>query len=318
MDDGEEVGAREAAEDGGLIRCDGGGVRVVDEECVDRGAVCWVGAKCRAVRIGERLAEDRHINGACQAADGAGLGQVRALQGRAVPLKSAAGGKLESAAVMLPRAGERGQHGDGARGGSSVVAALHAVVDANDGRRGRGVIVGEALDIGDGNAGQGRNVVGWVVRDAFAELIEAAGPAGDVVLIVEAVADDDMHHAQRESRVGAGIDRNVPVRGAGGACGVGIDDDELCAVAAGFFDEGPEVDVIAVDIGGPGEDELRVREGFGVGAELAAVNGDEGLAAGFGANGAIELRGAETVEEAAIHGAVAELADGAGIGVGQD
>ena len=44
----------------------------------------------------------------------------------------------------------------------------------------------------------------------------------------------------------------------------------------------------------------------------------QGLAAGLRADGAVELRGAEAVEEAAIHGAVAELADGAGVGVGQD
>ena len=219
---------------------------------------------------------------------------------------------------MLPCAGERGQHGDSARGGSAVVAALHAVVEADDGGLGSRVIAREAFDVGDGDAGDRGDAIGRVFGDALAELVEAAGPAGDVILIEEAIADDDVHHAEREGGVGAGVDGDVPVRGARGAGGVGVKDDEPGAVAAGFFDEGPEVDVIAVDIGGPGEDELRVREGFGVGAELAAVNGDEGLAAGFGANGAIELRGAETVEEAAIHGAVAELADGAGIGVGQD
>jgi hypothetical protein len=99
-----------------------------------------------------------------------------------------------------------------------------------------------------------------------------------------------MHHAQRESRVGAGIDRNVPVRGAGGACGVGIDDDELCAVAAGFFDEGPEMNIVAVDVGGPGDDELGLRKGFGIGAQFAAVDGDQGLATGLRADGAVELR----------------------------
>ena len=57
---------------------------------------------------------------------------------------------------------------------------------------------------------------------------------------------------------------------------------------------------------------------LGIGAELAAVDGEEGVATGGGADGAVELRGAEPVEEAAVHGAVAEHADGAGIGVGQD
>jgi len=39
------------------------------------------------------------------------------------------------AAVVFPRAGEGGQHGDGARGCAAVVAALHAVVEADDGGR---------------------------------------------------------------------------------------------------------------------------------------------------------------------------------------
>ncbi len=57
---------------------------------------------------------------------------------------------------------------------------------------------------------------------------------------------------------------------------------------------------------------------LGIRAELAAVDGEDGVAARGGADGAIELGGAEPMEEAAVHGAVAENADGAGVGVGQD
>jgi hypothetical protein len=219
---------------------------------------------------------------------------------------------------VLPCTGERGQHGDGASCGSAIVAALYAVVDADDCWRGGGVVVGEAFDVVDRDAGQGGNVVGWIFSDALAKLIEAAGPASDVVLIVEVVADDDVHHAKRERGVGAGIDGDVPVRGASGAGGVGVDDDELCAIAPRFFDEGPEMDVVAVDVCGPGDDELRLREGFGIGAEFAAVDRDERLASGFRADGAVELRGAKAMEEASIHRAVIQDADGAGVGVGQD
>ena len=127
-----------------------------------------------------------------------------------------------------------------------------------------------------------------------------------------------MHKAEGESGVGAGIDGDVPVGSARGASGVGVDYDEFRPVAAGLFDEGPEMDIVAVDVGGPGDDEARVRKGFGIGAEFAAVDGDDGLAAGFRADGAVELGCAEAVEEAAIHGAVAEDPDGACIGIGQD
>ncbi len=54
---------------------------------------------------------------------------------------------------------------------------------------------------------------------------------------------------------------------------------------------GPQVDVVAVDIGSPGDDVARVAEVLGVGAELASINGDERVAAGGGADGAVELRG---------------------------
>ena len=183
---------------------------------------------------------------------------------------------------------------------------------------GRRVVAGEAFDVRDRDAADRGDAFRRVLGRARPELIEAAGPAGDVILVEEPVADDDVHHAKRERRVGAGVDGDVPVRGARGARGVRVDDDELRAVAARFFNEGPEVDVVAVNVGRPGEDQLRVRESFGVGAELAAVDGDQGLATCLRADGAVELRGAETVEEAAIHGTVAELADGAGVGIRQD
>ena len=92
----------------------------------------------------------------------------------------------------------------------------------------------------------------------------------------------------------------------------------LRAVAAGFFDEGPEVDVVAVDVGAPGDDEAGVGEVLRRRAELDAVDAQEGFAAGAGADGAVELRGTEAMEEAAVHRAEAELADGAGVAVGED
>ncbi len=110
----------------------------------------------------------------------------------------------------------------------------------------------------------------------------------------------------------------MPVSQARGPGRIGIDDDEPGALATGLFDHGPEMDVVAMDVGSPGDDEAGVAEGFGVGAELAAVYGQERVASGGGADGAIELRGSEAMEEAAIHGAVSQDADGAGVGIGQD
>ena len=104
----------------------------------------------------------------------------------------------------------------------------------------------------------------------------------------------------------------------GGAGAVGVDDHQPGAVAARFFDKGPQVNVIAVDIRGPGDDVPGMAEVFRVGAQLFPVDRYQGIAARGRADGAIEPRGAEPVKEAAIHGAIAEHADGPGVGVGQD
>ena len=100
------------------------------------------------------MTEDRHIDDAGFTAEGAGFRQVGTIEGCSVPFKSPTGGQLESAAMVLPRAGECGEHADSTRGCAAIVAALHTVVEADDGGGGGCVIVGEALDVGDRDAGQ--------------------------------------------------------------------------------------------------------------------------------------------------------------------
>ncbi len=85
------------------------------------------------------------------------------------------------------------------------------------------------------------------------ELLEAVRVLSDVVAVVERVANDDVHQAEGEGHVGSGMDGDVPVGQPRGAGGVGIDDDELRALAPGFFDHGPQVDVVAVDVRSPGK-----------------------------------------------------------------
>ena len=58
----------------------------------------------------------------------------------------------------------------------------------------------------------------------------------------------------------------------GGARLIGIDDDEPGAVAACLFDHGPEMNVVAVNVRAPGDDQARAMKLLGVGAELAAVD----------------------------------------------
>src|SRR6185312_5044669 len=115
-----------------------------------------------------------------------------------------------------------------------------------------------------------------------------------------------------------GADRDVPVGQGGGACAIGIDDDEPGAVAPSLLDKRPEVDVVAVDVRTPGEDELGEAKVFRRRAQFLSVDQAPGSASGFGANGPVEPAGAKAMEEAPVHGAVAKHADGAGVAVRQN
>ena len=80
-----------------------------------------------------------------------------------------------------------------------------------------------------------------------------------------------------------------------------IDHHQACPTPARFHDERPEMNVGAEDVCAPGDDELRVRELLGLGAQLGALTEHKRRAARSRTNGAIEPRRAEPVEEAAVH-----------------
>ena len=219
---------------------------------------------------------------------------------------------------MFPGTDERGQHGHGAGGGATILGALDAVVHANDGGSDGGVFAGQPLDVLRRYACVARDTLGGVFGGAAFELVETVRVSGDIVAVVKRVADDDVHEPKGEGGIGSGSDGDVPVSQARGSCRVGIDDYEPGALATGLFDHRPEMDVVAMNVGSPGDDEAGIAKGLGVGAELAAVYGQERVTSGSGADGAVELRGSEAMEEAAIHRAVSQDADGAGVGIGQD
>src|SRR5207248_4266680 len=99
---------------------------------------------------------------------------------------------------------------------------------------------------------------------------------------------------------------------------VGIDNDKLGSIATGFLNKGPQVNIGTVDVRAPSDDVLRVAERLHVGAEFAPEDGDDGIPAGSGADRAGELRGAEPMEEAVIHGGVAQNAQCPAVGVGKN
>ena len=139
----------------------------------------------------------------------------------------------------------------------------------------------------------------------------------DIGAIFEAIAQNHVHKAESEREIGPGVDDEMLIGHPGGTGFDGIDHDEAGAAAAGVDDERPQVDVISVNIGAPGDDEFGFPELFRLGAEAVTEGGHQGRAAGGGTNSAIKTRGAEAVEEAAVHAGVIQQAHGAGVAVGQ-
>ncbi len=265
----------------------------------------------------EGRAEFRHVDQARFAAEGFLL-QVGALQAGAIEAKRLRGGELEPAAGVFPRARERGQQADGADGHGAALAALDAVIQADGGRPRGGIFAGEGDDFVRGDAGEFGGALRGPRQHAIAEGIEAIGVARDVIGIVEVLADDDVHEGEGQGGIAAGVDEEVLVGGGSGAIAAGVDGVEAGTLAAGFHDEGPEMHVGAEDIGAPGDDEPGVAELFGLGAVADAEGLGHAGHAGGGADGAVQARGAEAMEEAAVHAFAIEQAHGSGVAVGED
>src|ERR1039458_8454693 len=79
-----------------------------------------------------------------------------------------------------------------------------------------------------------------------------------------------------------------------------------------------DLNVVAVDVRTPGDDVARMRELFGLGAELDAEHRLQALFARRGTDAALQLRGPEAVEETAVHGSAVEGSQCASVREGQD
>ena len=151
VDDGEEVVAFQAGEYARLIGADGGGVRIVNEECLHGRA-----GKFSVQGFGEA----RHVHGA-----GAGANEVRAFEEGTVEVVGLAGAEEGTRAGMSPVAGECGEAHDGSHGHSAASVPLEAVVESDKCRAAEqllatGVLLRESLDVFHGQAGDPRCDVG--------------------------------------------------------------------------------------------------------------------------------------------------------------
>src|SRR6266481_4350454 len=78
------------------------------------------------------------------------------------------------------------------------------------------------------------------------------------------------------------------------------------------------MNVVPVNIRGPGDDVMRIRKLFRLGTELDANHRFQAFFASGGADAAFELRSAQAVEKTAIHGSTVERAERTSVRVGQD
>jgi hypothetical protein len=182
------------------------------------------------------------------------------------------------------------------------------------------VVAGEASDGLGGDTGDRSRALRRVFppQRMLAQLTGAERAFAEIACVLQAIAEDDMHHGEREHAVGAGADGEMLVGQCGGARAVGIDHDQPRALAPRLFDERPQMHVGAVDIRAPRNHQPGVGKVLRPRAELHPIDRFKGNAAGLGADGAVELRRPQPMEEAAIDGGKAQLAQCPSVGIRQN
>src|SRR5207253_9725295 len=99
------------------------------------------------------------------------------------------------ASHFFPRTGDAGEHGNGSGRHATTLGALDSLIQSDDGGASRGVLAGKLHDVGSGNAGPPFDTFWRVLLRFFAQLIEPRGVFRDVIGIMEAIFDNDVHHA---------------------------------------------------------------------------------------------------------------------------
>ena len=116
-------------------------------------------------------------------------------------------GAGEAAAAMPPRSGQHGKAGHRPEQHRAVAMVLGADERPQQRRLRRGVLARESLDVVRRQADRVRHALGGVLPDALRQRLVADRVLRDVVVIHEAVADDDVHHRERKRRVAGRLDR---------------------------------------------------------------------------------------------------------------
>jgi len=138
-------------------------------------------------------------------------------------------------------------------------------------------------------------------------------------IIDQTITPEDVHQAQRQGGVGAGPGLDMPVAPGGGGTPIRVDRHQGRPLLASLDHQAPEVAIRVRGVRAPVEDQLAAGDAHRVGSETAPTH--RVLVARRtrrGADGPVEHRRAEPVEEPAVEAAGLELAHRPVIAVRQD
>jgi hypothetical protein len=207
----------------------------------------------------------------------------------------------QPAADPAPRADQRGQAGDRTHCLPAPGLTFDGHPDPDHRRLGGGVLQGQGADVRGRDPGLLRSPFRGVTPDPFGQLVVADRVVTDVALIGEPFADNDIHHRQRERAVGAGPDRDIPVRVRGGLVPDRVDHDDLGAAALRLGHERPQVQVRRDHVAGPDHDVAGVHQALRIHPRGRADRHGVCRAGTRVAVGALGDRGPELVEERVTH-----------------
>jgi hypothetical protein len=233
------------------------------------------------------------------------------------PAERPGAAEQQAAGAMPPRADERRQAGDEACRVAPATHPLHAVVQADGGRAQSAIVARQRNDLLHRDAADLRRALRRPLQRALAKRLPAQRVGGEVIGVQPVVAHQLMHQCQRQRTVGARAQGDVFVALVGRFGAARVDADDARAVSLGLLHLAPEMQVAGNRVAAPDQDQLRLGKELHFHADLAAKRLQQRLAAGSGANGAIQLRRTQPVEEARCHALALHQSHGAGIAVGQ-
>ena len=288
-------------------------VAVVDDQGLDLRAERGRGFAQQVV------ADGAHVDGAQRRCSLRAGQPCRALQ-RGAPegLEPARAGQQQAASTVAPGPRQARQERYQTGRAAAALDALHAVVQPNRSRLGGAQVARQATDLVDADAANRGGARRRPLGDAQAQCLEAIHMLRDVVVVEPIVRQQFMHHAQRQSTVRTRQQGDVLMALLGRLGAARVDGNQFGAAPLGLLGQAPEVQVAGDGVAAPDDDQFAFGKEAGVHADLGAIGRGHGSAAGHGADGAVEQRGAELVEEARRHRLALQQAHGAGIAVGQD